>query len=156
MNLQPLTKPAVRYILQNLRKDDHAELSAMRWDDDLTHIADEVPRLGAFGWVAGKEMPIAAIGALPIFPGAWSVWMFATDEFPRISLSLTRFALRCMFPALKKTGARRLECRTLASHSHARRWIEFLGGYKEVDLPGYGKNGEDFCCYVWRRTDGAS
>lgn len=150
MEIAPADRDSLIHILANLRQADREELQATRWDDDLTDLADTIARLPGLAWVGGLDgEPIAAIGTVPMWKGVWNVWMFATDRFPEIGLSLTRWAKRVMVPQLIEVDAHRVECRAMASHTVARKWLEGFGGRCESTLKAYGRNGEDFCQYVW-------
>lgn len=152
-NLTAELRPAVLYIAENMREWDRREIYATRWDTDPGSLANAAMAGGAFAWVAGLERPIAALGAVPCWPGVWSVWMFATNEFDKIGLSLTKHVKRRMMPALRATGGHRAECRSLEDYQVANAWLEHLGATVEAKLKRYGRNGEDFRLYVWRDVD---
>src|SRR3546814_12825662 len=80
-------------------------------------------------------------------PGVWSVLLFATDEFHKIRLSLTKHVKRVMIPALVEVGAHRAECHSMEGHAEAHAWLELLGAEREGVRPRFGKNGEDFECF---------
>lgn len=144
----------VLYVCHNLREWDRKELFATRFDNDPDRLAMDVMGWGPFWWVAGGEVDgrdraIAVIGATLIWPGVWSVGMFATDDFPRIGLPLTRWVRRRMIPAIVQQGIHRGECRSMEGHEAAHRWLETLGAKREGELKGYGKGGETFFTYTW-------
>jgi len=141
----------LRFITARLREWDRKEIFATRWDDDPDRLAQDALSYGDFAWVAKKDEPIAAIGAAPLWPGVWSMWCFGTDRFDEIGQYLTKHAVRVMIPALKLLNYRRLECRSIEGHTKAHRWLEFLGAEVEGINREYGRNGEDFRVYVWRR-----
>lgn len=151
MRISDLNEPALAYVARHMRAADRDEIFATRWSDDPASVVAAVLSGGTFAWVAGLERPIAAIGAMPMWEGVWSVWMFATDDFRQIRFGLTRFVVRSMIPALRASGAHRAECRSIATHTEAHRWLELLGAEREATLRGYGRRGEDFELYVWRR-----
>jgi hypothetical protein len=148
MTLDKLDYNGLYTIAENMRPADAREIYATRWDEDPGSVAREALALSYdFGWIAAKDdRPICAIGAVSPHPGLWSVWMFATPEFPKIGLGVTKFALRYMKPALLQTG-HRLECRSIDGHTDAHKWLEFCGFTRESSLPKYGKNGETFHIY---------
>lgn len=150
LEITPEQRPAVAYVAANMREMDRREIFATRWGDDTEALVDQVLQCGAFAYVASLERPIAAIGASPIWPGVWSVWMFATDEIDKIGLSLTRLARRRIIPTLRSVGAHRVECRSLEGYDVANAWLESLGAKEEAKLLKYGRNGEDFRLYVLR------
>lgn len=149
----------IRYVAANMRAIDYREISATSWADnrrDLAlDVAERYSRYTDTMYVAGIDKPTAVIGWIPVWPGMWSVSMFATDNYHLISKDLTKFACRDIIPALGRGGAHRIECRSHADHTQAHAWLEFLGMSKEATLPGYGKNGEDFFVFSYvRSSDG--
>lgn len=145
----------VLYITHHLREWDRKELFATRFDDDPDRLAMDVMGWGPYWWVAGgevdgREKAIAVVGATQTWPGMWSVGMFATDDFPKIGLPLTRFVKRVMIPLIVQQGIRRGECRSIEGHDMAHRWLEVLGAKRQGEpLKGYGKGGETFFTYAW-------
>lgn len=140
----------VMYIARHLREWDRRELFATRFDDNPDRLAMDVMGWGPHWWVAGDGgRAIAVVGATPVWPGVWSVGMFATDEFPRIGLPLTRFVKRRMIPHIQAQGIHRGECRSMEGHEEAHRWLEALGAKREGTLSNYGKNRETFFTYCW-------
>lgn len=142
----------VHYVAQNMREKDREEIFATRWDDSAQDVAADVVASGPFNWVAfnGGE-PVAVVGAAPLWPGVWSVHMFATEAFGGIAISLTKFVRRVMIPALTESGAHRAQCDSLVGHEKAHYWLEALGARQEGVLRGYGRQGEDFVRYVWSK-----
>lgn len=152
MDLGPINFDEVLFVVRNMRAWDKREIYATRWNDDPVELAGDVALCGRFGWIAGiLGVPVAVVGAAPVHSGVWSAFMFATDDFRQISLSLTKFAKRVMIPALVATGAHRAECLSLAGHTDAHRWLESLGAKPEGVAAGFGRGREDFVRYVWRR-----
>lgn len=141
----------VNHVVSKMRQRDREEIFATRWVEDSWEFTNSVLRTGDFGFVlhADDGEPVVCCGALPMWPGVWSVWMFATDRFPEIALSTTRFARQVFFPSLD--GYHRLECHSLDKHTVAHRWLESLGAYKESEAKNYGKNGETFFVYCWTK-----
>jgi len=66
--------------------------------------------------------------------------------------ALTKYAIRNMRPALYRSGALRVDCMSLATHTDARRWLELLGLRPEKTLDNWGKAGESFVLYSWTRN----
>ncbi len=140
------------YIAANMREADKSEIFATRWDDSPMELAKQgmMPLVRQFAFVAKlKGVPVAAIGAFPAHPLMWNVWMFATDEFPKIGLPFTRWVKKIFVPTMHK-NARRAECRSECSHHYAHRWMEAIGGKKEATLSRYGKQGQDYYIYAWQ------
>jgi hypothetical protein len=93
-------------------------------------------------------MPVAALGGIEMWPGNWSVWMFATDRWPEVAREATRFAQKTLLPVLLRLGLRRGECRSALEHEVAHRWLIFLGARIEAIYPAFGKGGETFVGFV--------
>lgn len=151
----PITSDNALYVCAHMRDRDREEIFATRWHDDPHLLAQEIMRWAGpmcVCWMRGGT-PIALQGALPLWPGVWSVWAFGTDEWRAAIPTMTRHARTFVIPALLGAGFHRAEARAMKDHTDSRRWIEALGGKLEVELPGYGKHGEDFVCYVWRPED---
>lgn len=136
----------------NMREWDRREAVALRFDDDPLGLATEAAELGRqVGWVAGLDRPIAAFGCYMMWPGVWSLWLIATDEFRHIGISMTKLITRSILPMLWDAGAHRLEARSMEGHTDAQRWLEVIGAKKEATLKGYGRGGEDYHVFTWER-----
>lgn len=152
----------VFHIMANLREWDRKEIFALQWTDDPRSLSELVTKAPAFAVVAGLERPIAYLGAMPMWPGVWSMSLFATDEWRRISTSMTKHIAGDMLPTLWSQGAHRLECRCMDGHP-SEKWLRRFGAEREGTLRAYGKNKETFHVYsivgppdvskesVWRR-----
>lgn len=153
MMLAKLNQADLDHVARRMRRRDMDEIYATRWSDDPVSLVDAIMSGGEFGWVAGLDdgTPVAAFGAIPAWDGVWEVWMFATDEWDKIALSSTRFIKKTVIPALEKSGAHRLQCRSMSHHVVAHRWLETLGFQKECHLRGFGNKGQDFFLYCWTR-----
>ena len=149
MKLAKINEADLLFVADRMRECDRREIFATRWNDDPAELAGTILALGEFGWVAGTDLPIAAFGAIPAWNGVWQVWMFATDDWPQVSLGVTKFIKRVMIPALRDIGAHRAECRSIEGHVTAHRWLECLGAHKESEIPNFGRNGETFYLYSW-------
>lgn len=151
MRLTEPTLPDVLYIVYNMREADRREIYATRFSENPDELATAAMGWGRFGWVAHyQDRPVAYIGAGVMWPGVWSVWMFATDDFPRIGLPLTKFVKRSMIPAIREAGAHLAMCWSIEGHDHAHRWLQCLGAVPGHPMTGYGKNGETFIPFTWR------
>ncbi len=153
--LDKLSAPALGHIVANLRAADRRELQAQRWEDDLGTLPEDIlTAYGPYAWIVSlHDEPIAAVGAVPMWPGVVYAWMFATDKFPQIELFLTRFVKRSMIPNLVSLGTHRCEARSIEGHDVAHRWLRALGAQEECRLHRYGKGGEDFLVFRWDRPD---
>ena len=151
MEMLPVNFNDALFVATNMREWDKKEIYATRWTDDPSDIAQDCVNLGEFGWIAHDPEPIALVGAVPCHPGVWNVHMFATDNFSKIAISLTKFVKNVIVPSLTAIGSHRVECKSMDGHEDAHKWLEFLGAHRESTLSEYGKENEDFHLYVWRR-----
>jgi hypothetical protein len=140
---------SVMHVAANMRESDRSEIFASRWNDSLVDLASDC-MWSHMCWVAFLDEPIAVIGASPMHPGAWNVFMFATDRFQEIAFELTKFIRRVIIKTLRECGANHAQCYSIEDHKDAHRWLEMLGA-KSVPVPSFGKNGEDFRLYMWTR-----
>lgn len=140
-------------VAANMREWDKREIYANRWDDDPEGVARDAVAMGqSVGWVAGlDDRPIAAFGCFQMWPGVWSMWLFATDDFRQIRFSMTKLIVRNIIPMLWEAGAHRLQCHSMDGHDDAQDWLKVIGARRESTCPGYGRNGEAFHCYVWEK-----
>jgi hypothetical protein len=156
LTIAPLHGDAVAFVARNMRAQDRAEIFATRFDDDAGRVAAETVAFARFGCVAwsdrGGQEPVAVACAIPSWPGVWSVGMYATDRWPEVAQATTRWIKGVLIPDLTAAGAHRAECRSLASHATAHRWLQRLGAAREARLAAYGRNREDFFLYAWTRS----
>jgi hypothetical protein len=149
VRIAPLEADAVACVARNMRARDREEIFATRWDDDADAVARETVALARLGCVAWNgDAPVAVASAIPLWPGVWSIGLYATDAWPRVARAVTRWIARTT-PALIAAGGHRAECRSLASHATAHRWLERLGAVREAVLPDCGRNRETFYLYAW-------
>jgi hypothetical protein len=151
MKLAYLNESDLLYVADNMRDIDKVEVYATRWDNDPATLVDNILANGKFGFIAANDegVPVAAFGAVPMWPGVWQVWMFATDRWPEVSLGVTKYIKRIMIPSVKATDWHRAECRSVEGHVVAHRWLEMLGATRESSLPFFGKNKDTFHVYSW-------
>jgi RimJ/RimL family protein N-acetyltransferase len=139
----------VHHVAHNMREWDRREIFATRFDDDSSALADIALASTRVSWVAGIDAPIAAFGCSPMWPGVWSMWLFATDDFRHIGFPVTKLIVRSIVPMLFEAGAHRLEARSMEGHEDAQRWLEVIGAQREATLHGYGRDGQDFHVFTW-------
>jgi hypothetical protein len=142
---------SVMYVASNMREADKAEIYATRWTRSPIDLAEDICRIPGPKWIAHAKGagPVAAYGAMPMWPGVWSLYLFATPHFLRVAGAVTRHIRRVMMPSLALAGAHRAEARSSAHHVEAHAWLERLGARREGVLKGYGRDGEDFISFVW-------
>lgn len=149
-----ITEPnllALAYISMNLRAEDADEIyaGAITGPDML---AGETMRTGGVHWIAWVDnTPVASFGGHQAWPGVWNIWMWATDNWPKVALSVTRHIKRVMIPELVRRGAHRGQCASAVGHTTAHAWLESLGLKSEGVLSGYGRQQQDFLMYAWRK-----
>lgn len=145
------------YIVQNMRELDRYEILATLYEmetDEANELItqmtlDSATKIG-IGWIGyrGNE-PIAVLGMSMMRPNVAQVWMFATDRWPLVALSLTKFAKKTIIPLLKDSRTHRAQCFSIEGHHVAHRWLDMLGATEECEVPNYGKNGESFHLFAW-------
>ena len=155
MIIRPLDWRSVLHVALYIRDSDRIEIDACMARYDAADIANRVVALSRFGCVVTRDdgTPVAVVSAAEIHPGAYQVGMFATDDWPQVAFGLTRWGLRVMKPAMLAAGGHRAECRSIADHHTAHRWLESLGFTREAVLPDCGKGRETFFQYAWRLSD---
>jgi hypothetical protein len=129
----------VLIVASTMRESDRAEIYATRWGEDpfdVAHFAMLSPFKFTYRDHAGAL--VAAFGALEPWPGVWSIWMFANDLWDeRVGGRIVRFVRRLLRVEMKARNAHRLECRSLATHTEAHRFIRALGprgGVRQLEL----------------------
>lgn len=141
------------FIAQNMREWDRREIYATEWDEDPVSFTNKTLAISDCSWIFGLERPIATIGAWPVWPGHWRVWMYGTNEFGQIGKRLTKFAQKTIIPAIVVDGFVRAECYSMVGHEEAHKWLRHLGAKPEATVRQYGKGGEDFIVYRWLQED---
>lgn len=138
-----ITNMCVLECLREVNRREVAAVSGMN-DGQLWKALRTAP---GYHWIARKEGygAIAVIGASELRNGVWQAYMLATDDFPKISFSLTRWVLRVMIPLLKSAGAHRIECESIVADAT---WLKFLGMEREAVLHQRGRNKEDLYLYA--------
>lgn len=128
-----------------MREQDRKEIFACFWHDDPELVAYHAFKNSFYRWTANGE---AAFGAMPLWMGCWSIWMFATDDFTAATgKEMVRFIRRILRTEMPARGAHRVECKSLSTHAAAHRFIEALGLTREATQRAYGKGREDFIVF---------
>jgi hypothetical protein len=154
MKLSTCSHDTVLHVVRNMRSRDCDEIYNLRWDDNPFSVMNTVMARPDFSWVAWHEdRPIAVFGGMPRHPGVWSMFCFATDEFGKVALGLTRFARHTVVPTLfDKMGAHRLECESHEKHFTAHRWLGLMGANFEGVKRQYGKDGSDYFVFTVHKS----
>lgn len=152
--IHPINYGNTLYIAKRMRALDREEIFATRWNDSEESLCEEAVAVPGMSFIASKNgEPVAAGGAVPMHPNVWSMWMFATDKWGSVALTVTKFVKRWLIPAVEHTGAYRLECKSMGTHVVAHKWLDSLGATRESVLERYGKNGEDFYIFRWHNRN---
>jgi len=134
-------------VARDMRRRDFVEFSALAPVDRRAELA----KLLAVRYARQEAMvakwdglPVAIGGLFCYRPNVASILFMATDNFPRVVLSLTRFILRELFPRYEAAGVHRFEAVSMLDHVEAHRWLKTLGLTQEAVFFDYGKNRETF------------
>lgn len=150
MKIEALTRAGALYVAQRMRADDAREIHAARWNEDAGELADDCMACAPLAWMATHGAPVAVFGASQHRPGVVGAWMFATDDFRAVAISVTRFMKRVMFPALVQSGVHRIQAESIDSHTATHRWLErCFGAQLEAVHPGFGRRAETFYTFAW-------
>lgn len=154
MRVTEATAQNINSVAERMRERDLAEFSATSFFSDREGAA--VTLVERYAGLENLECatlddgtPVAIGGVLWLRPNVASILFFATDDFERIVVPLTRHVRRNVIATAKDVGAHRIECMSLASYTQMRSWVEVFGLREEARLRAYGKNGEDFISYAW-------
>ena len=136
-----------------MRELDAEEILPLTWSGKPEDLAFAVIASGGIRNVAlsGGE-PVAAWGASQVKPLIWNVWMFSTDRWPEVALTVTRNIRKVMMPSMIDSGGVRADCWSMEGHSIAHRWLEVLGAVREASVEDYGPTRKTFHCYSWTRS----
>lgn len=139
------------YIARHMRACDAEEIMPLvRSAEDLA-LRASMATYGKVSLVDGK--PVSIFGASETVPTCWQVFMFATDDWPLVSSTVTKHIKRKMSRYLYEAGANRLECRALDTHTEAHAWLEFLGAKKESEVMEYGGDARTYFMFRWLRSE---
>ena len=149
--LLPMTEATVAAVARAMRVADRREVFATRFDDDPDALTRDLVAVSRFGAaIARAGRPVAAMGAIECWPGMWSVWLIATDDWPLVARATTRWARHALETVLPQAGAHRCECRSIADHATAHRWLVHLGARAEAVHRDFGRMRETFITFAWR------
>lgn len=149
----------VIHVAENMRERDYEEISCLTFAEGRKELAQYLANLysqhqNVYAVGTAKEGPIAILAYIPVRPGVWSLGMFATDSFQKIGRFLTKTIIRDIIPSLDRANAHRVEAQSIEGYKEIHRWLQFLGLQKEGEMPGYGRNGENFITFSYVRADG--
>jgi hypothetical protein len=144
----------LRHIVENMRSRDWDEIRACLWDDDKERFVfqfDHAVKQGGMAWTARWDgKPVAIVALIPMWPGLYQAGMFATSDFPKVAMRLTRALQKSIIPVIGELReVRRVQCHSIEGYDEAHRWLLSLGAEKEAVIPNYGRNGESFVTFSW-------
>jgi hypothetical protein len=143
----------VVYVARRMRPKDAEEIFPLIWNPTPENLALYTIAAGGIGHVAlWHGEPSAAFGAVELRPTQWTVWMFATWQWPNVASAATKFIRREIGPELQERGDTRADCWSMETHDSAHRWLEMLGATREASLKDYGPSRKTFHCYSWTRS----
>ena len=156
VEITPATVREVAWISANMRKIDAEEIWCQRPHRSPSRLAYEAlsmsPNLKYVAAVDGE--PVFCCGVSELQPGLGWLWAWGTKRYHGAMRGLTDFLLdgpkRELFT---DANIKRLEARSIATHTSAHRWIEKLGLRYVCDLPCYGKDEEDFKLFALTRNE---
>lgn len=155
MLIDRATPEDIRAVALNMRDSDFAEFAALSWASSREELAEElVGRYGASGCILARAAdgePVAVGDVVEMRPRVGSLLFYATERFPEVAVPLTRFIVQRLFRQLREAGVHRIEAVSSSGYKHAHRWIECLGLSYEATFPCYGKSGETFIQFAWKK-----
>lgn len=136
---------AVFFILQHMRKADRIEILATEFDDDLARIAHKFTNYCDKAWVfyesGGK--PVAFLGGVELWPCVMQIGFMATNEWPLVALSISRWLYKMKPIILQHYGIKQLFCFRDENHEQSEKWLNWLGFKPKGLLDDFGRNGEN-------------
>lgn len=139
------------YVARRMRASDAEEIGPLIKSAEDLALRASMSSYAKIASVDGK--PVSVFGASETALTCWQVFMFATDDWSLVSGTVTKHIKRTMSRYLYKTGANRLECRALDTHTDAHAWLKFLGAKKESEIEEYGANARTYFMFRWLRSE---
>lgn len=149
MRIKAATAEDIRTVALAMRARDFEELTALSPVDTRKDLADLLVSryAGRDDILCGSKarQPICIGGTIEGRPNVISLLFFATDDFPRIALPITRFIRNNLFPRYFEAGVHRIEAASMEGYDAAHHWLGTLGLTPETGpMAGFGKRGEAF------------
>jgi hypothetical protein len=137
-------------VAASLSEKDRRDVLARRPDvtpaGALLQLADLDPIAAAF-MHEGKLVAVA--GAVPSLPRCASAFVFATDNIEAVRPEILQFFKRTLLPTLAAAGVRRVYHVGRADDEEMAAGLEReFGAYKERELKGHGRNGENYVLHA--------
>jgi hypothetical protein len=149
MKIEPATEAEIHAVALAMRERDFEEISAVSFADTREELAAsfaaQLKNRKDILCASWDGEPVCVGGFIEIRPRTISLALFATDDFPKIALGLTRFIRNQMIPRLVEAGVHRIEALSLAGYDGVHAWLRTVGLVQETGpLLNFGKNGETF------------
>lgn len=143
VSIRPATSRDLFYIAANMRPSDWEEIRCqLREDSDKSFMV--LSSMEGIAWTAWyRDQPIAAFGFTPLNCVTLQAWAWGTKRFKKALPAMMAFKDRCL-QDLREAGYRRIEARSLATHTDANPLLEGFGAEWVCDLHQHGKGGETF------------
>ncbi len=143
--IKPADDEAVFFILKHMRPQDRQEILATEFDDDLKRIAIKFAQGCDMAWVFcdGDGKAVAFLGGVKLWPNAGQVGFVATDDWPKVALSVSRWLYQNKLFILRHYGLKHVFCFMHSQYKQNAKWLKWLGFEAKGQLDGFGKNGED-------------
>ena len=152
VEIVPANYSEVVYVARRMRKLDAEEIYPHLWNPTAEDLAAYSVSRGR-KYVALKDgKPVVAFGASERFPKVWSCWMFATDEWRDVAMSVTKYIRREFSQEILRTEAVRLDCWLMEGHDTAHRWLEAFGFIREATVEDFSSARKTYHCYSITRS----
>ncbi len=145
--IRPAEWSDIEHVARNMRERDRLEICALSNSDDPVVAVSHLRVLPHFAAAVCKDEPIAIVGAVDLWPGSVSAFMFATARWKEVAGQATRWVKKVLIPVARARGVHRMQAYSMAGHEEAHRWLRYFGA-KSRPEPNYGKNHEDFLYFV--------
>jgi hypothetical protein len=154
IDLAPMEWLPLEFLCFNMREIDRHEIYAnlptsnpIEWANWVFH---NVAKNGC-AWIAALDgRPTAVMGIYENFPGNWEIFSFGTPDYIRVLVAF-KPKWYLMIDYLRDHGGHRLQCRSLATHKEAHRFLKLMGFAPEAVLQAFGRDREDYILFkqVW-------
>jgi len=152
VEIVPSTYGAVVYVARRMRDLDAEEIYPHLWNPTAENLAAMSIAHGRNYVALCNGKPVVAFGAAERFPKVWSCWMFATDEWRDVAMSVTKYIRREFSKEIVATGAVRLYCWSMDGHDTAHKWLEAFGFIREATVEDYSSARKSYHCYSITRS----
>lgn len=160
MKIERATAEAVRHVALNMRERDFAEFSAVSPIDTRERLAGYLSR--AYG---GREdvfavydggAPVCIAGTIEAWPNVITLLFFATADFPKVVVPVTRF-FRRLFDKYEAAGVHRIQAISIDDYEQTHQWLRLFGLKAETaPMLNYGRHGEAFIQFSRLKGGGAT